>query len=368
MPMHKFALRFWLPFCIIPALILASIAWMFTKATTEEKADNQETNPRSVRVVVADLGNVAPRSKVTGSVVIKNDSLIPWNVATTRTDCGCSGCTLDPPRIDPGKSGTITIVYNSQSDAATIVGKAWVLFCEESAPAFVCEITGFVEPWCYAIPKSVNFGLVNANDGIELPSRIVFMKIKSGCAIDWSQSPEAPKWLRVEVISSGEQEETAEGAVAKIKITPVLGMHAHLDERNGLIVFHSKNRSEKDVTVLVRAAIMPQISVSPTRLVLEACKVGDRITKEILIKMPFLGEKVDNKLDCSNINVSHDLRDELVVETGFGGPGELIVKCNFIMPPTPTILVGKIKITSRGQDVAEVPVTAKVLGPEAKGK
>lgn len=331
--------------------------------TENQNTDTQKADQGSTRVIVADVGNVAPNSKTKCAVLIKNDSLIPWTVATTRTDCGCTACTLDRTKIDPGESATLSVVYNANEHAEVINKKAWLLFREESAPAVVCRITGFVQPWCHAIPTTLSFGSVSAVEGKDLPTRIVVLNIKPDCAIDWNHSPQAPEWIRVEVVKSAtdKQDETEQGTVVRIKVTPVLGKHLLADELAGVIVFHSEKKSEKDVVVPVMASIEPQLSAFPPRLVLASCKFGDRLTREILLKGPMLAKDIDNAFVRTNIKVTHDLGDQLIVETEAGKePGQIAIKCLFAMPSSPTILVGKIKVACKGQDVAEIPVTAKV--------
>ena len=140
--------------CGIACALGVAACFFLTLPKDRTKAPNHS----QVRLLVKDLGNVDPQSQTRCDIAIRNDSPFAWTVGHIRGDCSCTVYGMQPTTIEPGAIGTLSLEYGAGETAGAIDRKLIVLFREKQAPTFICHVTGFVEPWCYAMPKEVDFG------------------------------------------------------------------------------------------------------------------------------------------------------------------------------------------------------------------
>lgn len=350
--------------CLV-GILLGFLTWEMAK----KGAGTKQPEQGGVRLLVEDIANVAPKSRTKRNIAIKNDSLTPWTVGDIRSDCGCAVYKMEPARLESGAIGTLSLEYTAPNDAGTINQKVLVLFREEQAPTIVCLITGFVEPWCYAIPKEVDFGSLAVDKGKEMPTRTVVLRIKPGNAIDWERSPIAPDWLRVKVVEppNRKENEGEQGKSVRIQVTPAFPKHTELNDFVGTITFESVEGPEKKLVVLARASIEPLLSAFPTFLSLGTREVGEKVTKKILLQGRYLSRDVDQSFIRKNIHVRHNLPNQLAVETIPGKkPGQVDIECRFTIPEFPPFLMGEIIVSCEGKDVITIPITSRIDSLKAK--
>jgi hypothetical protein len=323
----------------------------------------KEAEQGRLRVLVTDIGNVPLQSQTKRDIAIKNNSLIPWTVAGIQSDCGCAVYKVQPERIEPGAIGTVSLEYRAPDSAGTIDRKVLIVFREEQAPRFICRITGFVEPWCYAMPKEVDFGSLARSETTEMPMRTVVLKLKPGAEIDWERSPMAPDWLHVKVVKRPPETDKkgVQGGAITIQITPIPPKHVRSPKLAGEVAFQSLRDPKTRLVLPVQASIEPVLSSFPSFLSLGIREVRERFTTKLVLAGPYLPKNVDQSFIRKNIHVTHSFSGRLVVDTVPGEkPGELDAECHFVMPETPGFLMGEIDVRCEGQGVIAIPITARV--------
>ena len=245
--------------CCGVACVLAVTICAFLLPTEDKAPSGEQANQRRVRLVVEDVGNVPPGSRTNRDITIENDSAFPWIVSDVRSACGCVVDRIEPERIQP-----VQTRHSPWRTSARWRGsdkpKGLRRVSREKAPIFICHLTGFVEPWCYAVPKGVDFGSVAVEEGQDLPTRTVVLRIRAGSRVNWRQSPKFPEWLDVKMVSGPDEKnrqlwqwqrhshEPASGA------TSWTGMDNHPAHSGPLRVPPMRSRQNRDTYQTHRAA------------------------------------------------------------------------------------------------------------------
>jgi hypothetical protein len=349
-------------FCLLACLVVAAeFGWKTNTTTTAP--NSQVLAQQSVRTIVEDLGNVAPESLTPRSVSIHNDSSFPWTVARIHADCGCLLPRIDPPVIAAGGDASLSLVYRAPSGVNAIHRHVSILFREPKAPTFAVDITGFVQPWCYTDPPSVNFGPIAIGSKDKPPSRNVVLRLKPGATLNSQRPANAPDWLTFSWLSKVRTEDRYGnyGEAITVQLTP-LGGQTSPGPIAGEVTFESTGVPPERLVLPVSATVVPSISAAPNRLFCGVHQVGDRFVETIAIRDQSPSRNAVSSDLHDRIDVTHNLGSHLVTQLRSGDhPGYIDLECRFTMPSSECFIAGTIALSYEGRKALVVPVSVKVV-------
>jgi hypothetical protein len=106
---------------------------------------------------VFDFGKVKAGQIVTHEYLFTNTGNSALEISDVKSSCGCTAVTNWDRSIEPGKTGTLHILFNTGGMAGPVRKTLWVISNDPNEPAALLEFTATVWKWIDAIPTLATF-------------------------------------------------------------------------------------------------------------------------------------------------------------------------------------------------------------------
>jgi hypothetical protein len=106
---------------------------------------------------VFDFGKVQAGQIVTHDYLFTNTGNSALEISDVKSSCGCTAVTNWDRRIEPGKTGTLHVLFNTGGMAGPVTKSLWVISNDREVPAALLEFTATVWKWIDAIPTLATF-------------------------------------------------------------------------------------------------------------------------------------------------------------------------------------------------------------------
>jgi hypothetical protein len=316
--------------------------------------------PERIHRIPINIGTVWPKSVTSKDVVIENDSNVPWTLAKLSADCGCLAQSLTPEIVQPKQSAILSLKFTAPDSVGSVRRRLTLLFREPQTPVISMQLTGDVQPWCYAVPAEIDFGRIESGSvaGREPLMRTVSLHLRSGEKLNISTQRSAQQWLDVTFPETSANRNAAAGGggvvVAHVSASALANREGDVTD---ILRFESSDDPSKVVEVRVRATIAGSLSVEPSRLFLGTRRISEQFTETFVIASSQLrGDDLKRQL-----SVTHDLGNQITTTATVLEPsGHVEVKCQFTMPEKREYVSGSIKLTCDNGDEIVIPVAVRV--------
>ena len=128
--------------------------------------------------------------------------------------------------------------------------------------------------------------------------------------------------------------------------------------KSGTVSLMSQVCSYQNLLVPVRVAVEPFLVAEPSSLFLGHREPAAKFSHEIVIS---LSRKLDSILNEDQLRVSHNLKENLQIDTILDREArKFLLTCEFKMPASLTYLSGEITISAGEVGSIVIPVAAKI--------
>lgn len=109
---------------------------------------------------VYDFGTILQGKKVDHIFVFRNKGTDPLTIGKLKTSCGCTAATVSAKTIPPGKTGEISVSFNSTSFSGNISKTVTVESNDPQSPATTLTLKGNVTEELSLTPRQLSLGNV----------------------------------------------------------------------------------------------------------------------------------------------------------------------------------------------------------------
>jgi hypothetical protein len=243
-----------------PALFAAIVALGGVFASNAQtQAQGGSVGPRiEFSGLSFDFGRVESGREVTHDFIFTNTGDQLLEISDVQSSCGCTTSTNWAKQIDPGKSGTIPVLFNSGNMAGPITKNLWVVCNDSNQSPVNLKITAMIWKAIDAIP-----GIAAFNFGPDFQTNVTrTIRLVSNLEEPVTLSPPvcANKAFKVELNTVREGREY----VLQVTVVPPLGPGS----LTAPITMKSSSSKMPEVVVTAYAMVQPALTLMPPRIVL----------------------------------------------------------------------------------------------------
>jgi len=237
-----------------------------------------DTNASSAKiqfqVTTFDFGKLSSGQAARHDFIFTNVGSSVLEITAVRPSCGCTTAGEWSKTVDPGKTGTIPLQFNSAGFSGTVVKTATVTCNDPATPSLTLQLTGNVWKEIDAVPQ---FAVLNGtsesvadakasikivNNG-ELPMTITGMEINNPMFVADLKTNQPGKEFEVSV-----------------KVVPPLNPNM----THGVITLKTTSTNVPQVQVTAMLMLQPVISVVPAQVTMPAAPVANAFTYTVAIR------------------------------------------------------------------------------------
>jgi hypothetical protein len=104
-----------------------------------------------------DFGTISKGTVVEKKVILKNTGTETLELGRVDASCGCTGTILSDQKIEPGKTGTLQITFNSRNFSGPVHKSVTVHSNSQAAPSLLLEFTATVMEEITLTPPQIWF-------------------------------------------------------------------------------------------------------------------------------------------------------------------------------------------------------------------
>lgn len=227
-------------------------------------------------VVEHDFGVVARGSEQHFTFQFKNLYKEDVVIRSVRSSCGCTTPSFQRMPVKSLETGTIVAHYNTRTMTGAR-GATLTISFEKPFPAEVqLSVAGFIRPDVFFQPARVEFGEVKSGQASE---RIMTVSHQG-----------SPNWQIVDVrcvhdyfevmLPSRQVDQGRVSYRMQVRLTE----SAPVGYLNDQLVLVTNDQEHKEIRLAVDGKVVSPLSVSPSTLLLGTVKVGDTVSRKIVIR------------------------------------------------------------------------------------
>ncbi|HTU23809.1 MAG TPA: DUF1573 domain-containing protein [Pirellulales bacterium] len=329
--------------------MLPALAWGLACSALCATASAQEWADKMFTVREHDFGSVARAAKVEYAFELVNPYKEDIHISSVRSSCGCTSPRIQKDTLKSWEKGAIIAEFNTRAFSGQRGARVTVTIDKPLYAEVQLQVRGYIRTDVVVDPGQVAFGQVPAGDGAEKTVTIDY----SGRS-DWKilgVEPTSP------YVKADLKEVTRQGGRVAYKLAVVLDKAAPTGYVSDELVLKTNDTRSPQFPVKVEGFVVPDLTVSPTSLLLGILQPGQRITKQVVLKgkTPFHVLSID----CDN--------------PGFSFPKPSEAKTVHLIPITfeagtdPVKFIEKITIRTdlTGNNQVELSAYGQVLAPLA---
>jgi hypothetical protein len=257
-----------------------------------------QSQPVSNSTIVHDFGVIRPKSRAEHQFLIKNDSAIPWTVASILATCRCTLATTPTEVIPPSGQGVFNLSYEAPTRRTDESKSVEVQFKESEAPRFTLTIKAAVRETVDVYPSVLRFQL-QKRPNAEVTS---YLEVANYGLAQWEgiQILSCPEWLEITEQSTPVRRSEA-GQVFRLPVSVSAANLAAKEYRATLKIKVGQDTAEIPVFVSVASPVY----VAPSRLFYGRLQAGEAKTKKLMFRFSDVLPTTDS------IRVHHEFGDQL---------------------------------------------------------
>lgn len=216
---------------------------------------------------IFDFGVISQGDKVAYIYRFKNVGRKILKIERIRSTCDCTAINLTSMEIEPGNTGEIKAIFDSEEYTGRIMKSIHVHSNDPDEPVVTLKITGIVKEDVVVNPKKLNFGEIYEGKG-------AFRKLKV--------LPEAIEKLEIKKLEISSEylvlkrSEYSEGNREGIEITVTLSPKTPQGRFFEILKIHTNSKGKPMIEVAVYGAVVGRIKVSPKKISFKVEK-GDSV-------------------------------------------------------------------------------------------
>lgn len=264
------------------------------------QTSHSQTNPDSSendgpKIVLAepyyDFGRIPADKIVSHDFVITNAGNQTLEIYDVRSSCGCTTTTNWNRRIEPGKTGTIPILFNTGGMAGPVQKNLWVISNDTNQPSAVILFTATIWKFIDAIPVVAAFSF--GTDFQTNETRIIKLVSNLPEPVTLSEPVCTNRSFKTELktIEAGKEFEL------HITVVPPLGPGSLTVP----ITMNSSSSNMPVVSVTAYAMVKPALTLTPAKIVLPemplteaeqfTIKIKNNASNPVTLSEPFINYK-----------------------------------------------------------------------------
>ncbi len=247
-----------------------------------------------------DFGAVPRAAKIEHEFVVTNPYNEAVHISHVRSSCGCTQPRIEHDTLQPHEQGKIVARFNTQAFTGQRGATVTVTFDRPQWAEVQLHVRGYIRTDVVLNPTFANFGSVA--EGKPEDKKI---EINYAGRSDWqitgvkSDSP----YLTAEV-----KEVSRSGGRVKYELDVKLAKDAPQGYLKDELMLLTNDRRATQFPVLVEGRIVPQLTVSPAKLMLGTITPGERVTKQLVVKGAEPFKIID--IQCPDAGFSFQPSDE----------------------------------------------------------
>ncbi len=277
----------YLSFCGILLMLVISLVGHFTTEGPSGQRSTTIKNPQGPDIYfkekVFDFGEVDEGEKVAHSFKFKNRGDALLKIKKVGSTCGCIAALGTKKELEPGESGEIKAVFNSQNYMGWVRKVIYVQSNDPDESTVALHITGKVLVDIGVNPRRVDFGQVQVGEPHQKKIELFPMKLK-GLEVEKVESS-------VPYLTTRQEEKNIEGKPG-VELTVLLTPDASLGRLSESLKIHTNSKKQSVISIPIIGTIRGGVWTSPEELVF-GCHRGHKRTLELTVN---IGERKGFKL------------------------------------------------------------------------
>jgi hypothetical protein len=223
-----------------------------------------------------DFGTVARAGKVEHQFVVTNLYKDDVHIASVRSSCGCTQPRIENNTIKSHEKGFVVAAFNTRAFSGQRGATVTVTIDRPQYAEITLNVRGYIRTDVVLDPNLVNFGTVPEGQPSEKKIRIEYAGRN-----DWrilGTKPTSP------FLVAGVKEIARSAGRATYELDVQLKEGAPAGYLQNQLLLTTNDRRGTEFPVLVEGLIVPELTVSPTALMLGTLQPGQTVTKQIVVK------------------------------------------------------------------------------------
>ena len=293
----RFGLRSWFSLLrsdMIRIVCMSVVVLCAATASAEQWAEKMFTQRSH------DFGPVPRDSKTEYEFVVKNLYNEDLHIAHVGASCSCTQPRILKDTLKPLESGAIVAAFNTRAFSGQHSARLTVTIDRPQFAQVELQVKGYVRTDLVLEPGLVNLGTIGEGQAAEKK-----IKIEHFGGSDWKIKEVATD---SEFLSASVNEKSRRGGRVVYELAVQLKEGAPAGYLKDQLAITTNDTRTKQFDVSVEGRIEPQLSVSPSTLMLGTLQPGQKITKNFVVK----GIKPFKILDihCDNASFTFKSSDE----------------------------------------------------------
>ncbi len=221
---------------------------------------------------VYDFGVAGQREKIRHEFVFKNTGGRPLTIKGARATCGCIAEIVTKKIVEPGESGSITVIFETRQYRGRHEKSVFVESDDPGNPVIELTMAGLIRTDAVVIPRFLYFG--DVEKGQEVVRVVKLVRIGSE-AFALHKIDSSAHFLSVS--HSRLKGERNEGMEIRVRLEP----NAPVGKFAEVITLHTSRKKRPRIDVPVAGNVLGRISVTPQMLSMGALKKGETAARKL---------------------------------------------------------------------------------------
>ncbi len=230
---------------------------------------------------VHDFGPVPRAAKIEFAFPITNPYKEEVHIAGVRSSCGCTLPRVEKDTLKPQEHGSIIAEFNTRAFLGQHGAHLTVTIDRPQYAEVYLEVKGYIRTDVVVDPGQVNFGTID--EGVEAEHKFT---------VDYAGRPD---WQILELkpgsptVTASLKETRREAGRVSYEVVVRLADSTPKGYLRDQLTLVTNDRRSPELAVIVEGRVTPELTVSPSALMLGMMQPGQTVTKQLVIraKRPF---------------------------------------------------------------------------------